>query len=199
MLRLQAQPYTIIIRDIPASSSLETLEQLSYTHAFTFGSYLYVRKVIEVYDQNQPISTCLFSSDIGVAAVEQSAIIIDKTCYIAVAQYIFALALPDLTAQWKCAVDASICFGVYALPLSNGLISHGEQDIARLALNGTIAWTSSGKDIFTNGMTIDDDHIIAVDFNNETYHIDIATGNSKLIPHQSNRISRFIRRNKPAG
>src|SRR3954451_25158297 len=129
MIRLQALPYTIIIRDIPASQASETRDQSPYTHVFTFGSYLYVCKVLEVYDQNQPISTCLFASDIGVGAVEQSAIIIDTTCYLAVAHSIFALALPNLTVLWICAVDASICFGVYALPVSRGLITHGEQDI----------------------------------------------------------------------
>jgi hypothetical protein len=199
MLYLQAWPYSIIIRDIPTPSSFESLDQSSYSHVFTFGNYLYVNKVIEAYEQNQPIATYLFSSDIGVGAVEQSAVIIDKTCYVAVAHFIFALALPSLTVQWTCAVDASVCFAVYALPTLNGLIAHGEQDIVRLSLDGMIDWSASGKDIFTNGMTIDDNHIIVVDFNNEIYHIDIETGASQIVPHKNNRISRFLRRNKPAG
>ena len=145
------------------------------------------------------IASCLFSSDLGVNAREHSALIIEQTCFIAVAEFIFALELPQLIVQWKAAVDPSECFGVYVLPQADGLITHGEQDIARLAFDGTIIWSASGKDIFSNGIAIEGDHISVVDFQGERYQIDSATGEIKLRQTKNHLFSRLLPWRKPAG
>ena len=181
MLDLQAQPYDIVIRDIPQAPSSDLIDQAAYSHVITIGDYLFVNKVVEVYRQEHLVSSCLFSSDIGVGAIAHSAVIIDQICYIAVAQFVFALELPQLTVQWKSAVDASVCFGLYILPHFDGFITHGEQDITRLSFNGIILWSAGGKDIFSNGIAIETDHITAVDFQGERYHIDSITGEITLI------------------
>src|SRR6266536_5195 len=128
MLDLQAQPYDIVIRDVPQARSFDLTEQMAYSHTITVGDYLFVNKAVEVYHQGQLLASCLFSSDVGVGASEHSAAIFDQTCYVSAAQFVFALELPQLTVQWKAAVDASVCFGLYVLPHGDGLITHGEQD-----------------------------------------------------------------------
>jgi hypothetical protein len=70
---------------------------------------------------------------------------------------------------------------VYYLPQSDCLISHGECDIACLTLSGEIKWTATGKDIFSEGFSISDDHIEVTDFNHEKYRIDLADGHIQLI------------------
>ena len=44
-----------------------------------------------------------------------------------------------------------------------------------------IVWSSGGKDIFTEGFRLLEDEVEAVDFNRETYLIDICSGQSRLV------------------
>ncbi|MEP6988826.1 MAG: hypothetical protein ABI970_24710, partial [Chloroflexota bacterium] len=71
--------------------------------------------------------------------------------------------------------------GVYHLPQLESYLTHGELDIARVSYDGEIIWSSSGKDIFSNGFTLYDTFVEAIDFNNEKYHIDLSTGQSHII------------------
>jgi hypothetical protein len=38
-----------------------------------------------------------------------------------------------------------------------------------------------GKDIFSEGFTLHDDHVEVVDFNQEKYRIDLSTGSSTIV------------------
>jgi hypothetical protein len=49
------------------------------------------------------------------------------------------------------------------------------------ALDGRVVWSASGKDIFSEGFALHDDHAEVVDFNHETYRIDLATGRSSIV------------------
>jgi hypothetical protein len=56
-------------------------------------------------------------------------------------------------------------------------------------LSGQIVWSTSGKDIFSEGFRIVDDHVEAIDFNHEVYRIDIATGRCELVQGLTNGLS----------
>lgn len=66
------------------------------------------------------------------------------------------------------------------------LLSHGELEVARVSLNGEIVWSASGKDIFSEAFQVIGDRVEAIDFNNEVYHIDIATGRCVLVQGRTN-------------
>jgi hypothetical protein len=101
--------------------------------------------------------------------------------FVAIGDQICCITLPGLELKWNVKADTATCFGVYYSDRYHCLISHGECEICRLGLDGKIQWTASGKDIFTMGFALHSNNIEAVDFNNEKYSIDIATGKTALI------------------
>jgi hypothetical protein len=62
---------------------------------------------------------------------------------------------PSLTPSWHLQADVATCFGLVAVPGQASLISHGELEIVRLALDGTVLWRQGGRDIFTGSLTGD--------------------------------------------
>jgi hypothetical protein len=110
-----------------------------------------------------------------------SALILNDRLFVAVGDSICCLTLPALDFEWACAVDTATCFGVYFSPENQCLISHGECNVARVSPSGVFEWSASGKDIFTEGFQLFSDHIEVIDFNHETYHIEIASGRISLV------------------
>ena len=49
--------------------------------------------------------------------------------------------------------------------------------------DGNILWSTSAKDIFTEGFRLGDDNVEATDFNNEIYLINIDNGESTIVPN----------------
>ena len=49
-------------------------------------------------------------------------------------------------------------------------------EIARVSYGGTIDWTNSGADIFTNGFAISENCVTAIDWNDDVYVWKIETG-----------------------
>jgi len=131
----------------------------------------------------QLLHSCIVYASGGSSGVHaHSALLHNDKCILAVSWFLVALQLPELNLLWHTQVDDSSCFGVYHLPDYESYISHGELSIARVSYNGEIVWSSGGKDIFTNGFILHEKYIEVVDWNNETYHIDLNTGRSVIIP-----------------
>jgi hypothetical protein len=132
--------------------------------------------------QNINQYSCIIKAGGGGHTIEKnSAIIVKELLYIAVGNLICCLSLPMLNLEWNCEVDAGICFELFYLSSENCIISHGEQEISRINMLGNKEWSASGKDIFTEGMSIYSDHIEVIDFNHENYSIDIKNGDIHLI------------------
>ena len=123
--------------------------------------------------------SCILLADGGAARVhEHSAVLLDQRCYVAVGPMICALALPELDLVWATKVDTATCFGVYRAPGFECLLSHGEVEIARISLDGEIAWSAGGRDIFTGSFRVEGGFAVTADFDGHQYRFDISTGDS---------------------
>lgn len=111
---------------------------------------------------------------------ERSAVVVDDVVLVAVCAHVVALRVSDLALLWACRVDGATCFGIYAVRRTDELvlISHGELEICRFTLDGRVAWSSGGRDIFTGDFDIVDDTIIATDFNGDVITLSLRTGSA---------------------
>jgi len=100
----------------------------------------------------------------------------DDALYLACANKVFSLSIPDLKLRWMKAVDLATCFGIYEA--DKALFTHGELSVTRLATDGQIVWETYLRDII---VTIDDgkdsfimrsDHIALEDFSGNNYKLD---------------------------
>ena len=139
-------------------------------------SSLHDVRVISV-DNETEISTCILGAAGGGSGIhENSAVINGDSLIVAVGPFMVSLHLPNLEMNWKIRTDDATCFGVYHSIKTGCYISHGELSIARVSYNGVIEWTNSGADIFTNGFTVTNNHVEAIDWNETVYIWDIHTG-----------------------
>lgn len=126
--------------------------------------------------------SCIVAAAGGATTVHTASfVIVADTGYLAIGDRICRLDLPSLSLRWAHKVDDATCFGVYHSVENNCLIVHGELEITRVELDGRIAWHAGGKDIFSEGIRVLPDHVEAIDFNREIYHMDIRTGATKII------------------
>jgi hypothetical protein len=157
---------------------------------YTFGSQDNVRR----YAQEENLQTVYTPSSIhgvflnGEAVVvfgaaggcssvhKHSALVLNSKLLLAVGDSVVCFSLNDLKLDWASLVDDATCFGIYYEPQRMALISHGELEIARLDDNGKILWSSSGADIFSEGVRLEEEYIVATDFNQRSYRINYDTG-----------------------
>lgn len=126
---------------------------------------------------NEPI--VVFGSGGGCSTVhEHSGLVMDSRLYLAVGDHIVCFFPRDYSLVWSSKVDSATCFGIYYNPGKHALLSHGELEIARIAENGEILWSSSGADIFSEGLRLEDDYVSSVDFEGREYHFSYETGSS---------------------
>jgi len=113
--------------------------------------------------------------------VRETYVIYDSKFYLGIGDQLVCLSLPSLEILWNKKIDGATCFGVFISPDGHGILIHGELDISKITFTGEIIWTTSGKEIFTEGFTINEGYIVAVDFNNEKYRINITDGTNTLV------------------
>jgi len=107
----------------------------------------------------------------GTGLHEHSAVGLVDRCVVAVGDQLVCLRLPDLVLLWAVPGDEATCFGVYASPLGDGLVVHGELAISKFTLAGESLWQFSGRDIFTGGIRLTERAIVAIDFDGMEYNI----------------------------
>jgi hypothetical protein len=181
MLRLQNDTSEVTIMDDPNYSSGPAD---GYGRVYSFGdsSYMMSQHAVECRQSDGVTYSCILLGDGGMSGVHaHSGIRYQDLCLVAVGRHLVALRVPELDLVWSTEVDTATCFGIYCSPKHDCLISHGECEIARVAKSGEIVWWSSGKDIFTNGFRLREDTIEVVDFNDEVYEIEVATGKNTLV------------------
>ncbi len=107
---------------------------------------------------------------------ENSLLRLGDTIYFAVSAYVCRLTLGNSVLDWSLKTDWATCFGVYYSEKHDALISHGELSIVRFSTEGEKLWDTDGCDIFTEGFSLEDDCIRAVDFNHQAYRFDYDAG-----------------------
>lgn len=109
---------------------------------------------------------------------EHSLLLLESRVYIAVGAHIVCLTLGSQKPDWTVEIDEATCFGLYYAEAHDALISHGELEIARFDRDGEVLWSAGGADVFSEGITLHDDSIEAVDFDQQSYFFSYATGES---------------------
>jgi len=132
---------------------------------------------VTVFDESAEVKRCLLTAGgVATGVHPHSTVCVGPQCYVAVGDSVCALSVPGLDLLWATPVDSATCFGVYHVPEYECLISHGELEIARVDFAGRVAWRTSGRDIFSEGIAFRGRLVEATDWDKTTYRIDIETG-----------------------
>ena len=138
------------------------------------------RHRVSILHGNTAIATRILCAVGGATGVHDHSVLVrGDVCCVAVGPFVCALRIPDLALAWQTEVDGATCFGIYDAPAFQSIISHGECEIARLDYDGNLIWSSGGRDIFTEGFSLFDEHIDVVDFEGQHYRFDILSGRAQ--------------------
>lgn len=180
MLTLKNDKYELVIKKDEAHQLGSTDNMHSYDIEYSLGNALYrpsSQHAVVVKNGDEVLRSCILFADGGATGIhERSALVHKDSCIIVVGPFMCSLQIPSLELEWKTEVDPATCFGVYYSAKYKCFVSHGELEIARVEHDGKILWQAGGKDIFTNGIELHDDHIEAIDWSDERYIFNIETG-----------------------
>lgn len=111
---------------------------------------------------------------------KHSVVLYNEAVYVAVGRHVTKLVLFPFSVAWSLQVDDATCFGVHANVERNALLSHGELGICRFSEIGEILWSVLGADIFSEGFSLHQDHVEAVDFNHNIYKFGYEDGELRV-------------------
>ncbi|HMP71518.1 MAG TPA: hypothetical protein PKA76_19385 [Pirellulaceae bacterium] len=182
MLELVAGKYRVIIANDPtyAIGSADNVRSCDHIYHLDDARAEYAvtsRHTVTVTEDNKTIATCILLAGGGASGVhENSALIHQDNCIIAVGPFLASLILPTLELNWATQADDATCFGVHQSQYHECLISHGEMVISRVTFRGTIVWQADGAEIFTNECLLYGNVVRVTDFNDREYIFDINNG-----------------------
>jgi hypothetical protein len=132
---------------------------------------------LTVISSDGSINRCSVLANAGSTMIRESSVAAaDEQLFLAIGNLVCCFVIPSLALKWHQQVDMATCFSIYVSPDKKGIISHGEIYIAKVSFDGEIEWSVSGKDVFSEGFELFQDHIEVIDFNYEEYRIEISTG-----------------------
>ncbi len=179
-MKIVFQNYEIEITDDALYQNKSTDNNFAYDFAYLdeeANQYRSSNHAIKIFQKGQLIKSAIVCAVGGATAIHpKSAIVDDNSLYIACANKVFSLSLPDLKLRWATEVDWATCFGIYSA--DDGLFTHGELFVTRLETDGQIIWQTGLRDII---LTIDsdkdsfilhDNYIELEDFQRNQYKID---------------------------
>ena len=105
-----------------------------------------------------------------------SAIVLGDLLFFAVGRHVVCLRPTPFEYRWTLKTDFTTCFGVHYNEAHHALVSHGELEITRFKEDGTLLWSTSGADIFTEGFAAGPSFIEVRDFEGRNYRFDYADG-----------------------
>jgi hypothetical protein len=179
----KAREYDLELVDEPIYTPGSADNVRSYAHEYDFTDAPYrpsSRHGLVLRQGGVVRQSCILLAAGGASGVhEHSIAIVGETCFVAVGDTIYSLALPSFDLLWHRQVDHATCLGVYFSANHHCLISHGELEIARVSLSGEVVWSSGGADIFSEGIKVFPDYVEAVDFNQHICRLRITDGTSR--------------------
>jgi len=179
-IELQDEKHSVIIEEERPRLYRSTLTQqtIDSNRIYTLGKADGITNAYKIkYGKSEGINNCIvFASGSPTSLHPRSGILRDDQCIFAEGYFLVVLTLPDLNLAWHTKVDSAACFAVYHIPQYDGYLSHGELSIAFVSYTGEIKWSNTGKDIFTNGITLSSQSIEVIDFQDNKYQFDLRTG-----------------------
>lgn len=183
MLRLPYHNREIHIDNDPSYTFGSIDNPHVYDHAYRLGDETFaptsLHTVRVIQEDETVFASSILAATGGASGIHgNSAIVHGDSLLVAVGPFVVSLELPALTLNWSVQTDWAVCFGVYHSPDNQCYISHGELEVAAVSYDGSVRWTNSGADIFTNGFFVSHNRITAFDWNDDKYVWDIANGRS---------------------
>ncbi|MCP4592408.1 MAG: hypothetical protein GY842_16875 [bacterium] len=139
-------------------------------------------------------SAVLSASGGGTEVHENSCVLLEDRCLVAVGDRVVALGLPDFRLLWQAKADDITCFGLFVTPDERHVVVHGELRISKLTVDGDKEWEFTGRDIFTGASAIEGDAVVVTDFDGYQYSIDLELGTGRIVGSngiEKNRLSRL--------
>lgn len=115
----------------------------------------------------------------GCSAVSPTSLVIfSDRLVVGVGDSIVCCSTVPAQVTWHRQADPATVFGVHPTPSDDGLLVHGELQLSRFQLDGSPVWQFEGADIFTGSFSVEQDHVVAEDFEGRRYRVDMASGRS---------------------
>lgn len=182
MLTLECNSYKISVSNEPTYSFNSSDNRRRYLRETRLDSDKYQFSSVHglvVERHGEIIASHLLATSGGATGVhDHSLVIVGESCVLAVGPYLVSLSLPTLDVLWSLKADAATVFGIYLSNDGSFLLSHGELTVSRVSLEGEVLWQAGGADIFTEGFSVHDTYVRAVDFEHREYRFDLVTGDS---------------------
>jgi hypothetical protein len=185
-MKIAFQDYEIEITDDKGYRTESTDNKFLYDFVYLdedAKKYQSSNHAIKIFQSGQLIKSAVVCAVGGSTCIhDNSAVVSDDNLYVACADKVFSLSLPDLQLRWMVRVDQATCFGIYKA--DNGLFTHGELSVTRLGTDGQIIWQIGLRDIIVtvdsdkDSFIMHDDYIELEDFLRDNYKLDF---NGKFI------------------
>jgi hypothetical protein len=175
MLRLNAPGLEIVLRDDADYRPGNETGRYGREHVLARGHTKAVG--IDVSAAGTLAASAVAIVPMGTPGVhERCAVARDDELILACGGEVVAFALPGLDLLWRAEADPGCIFGLHPVPGAQAVIAHGEQAIARVEPDGTVAWMQWGEDIFSGELRLRDDAVEVIDWNWDVYRFHLADG-----------------------
>jgi hypothetical protein len=175
MLRLSAPGLEIVLREDADYRAGSDDGRYGREHVLARGHTEAIG--IEVAAAGSAVGSAVVIVPMGSPGVhERCAMIRDDSLVLACGGEVVAFSLPGLDLLWRAEADPGCIFGLHPVPGEQAVIAHGEQAIARVEPDGTVAWMQWGEDIFSGELHLRGDAVEVIDWNGEAYRFHLADG-----------------------
>ncbi|QSX36874.1 hypothetical protein [Shewanella sedimentimangrovi] len=171
--------YEVAIRDEPTYSRNSTDNPRSYINEYCRNDkYEHVSAHgINVSENEEILGSAVLLGVGGATRVNDNSLAFNGTSlYVAAGDALYSLSLPALKLNWCKKVDFATCFGVFWLDDRSCLLTWGELEIGCYSKDGEKLWSTSGPDIFTEGMEVHGGIAKVTDFNGDVHEINLSNG-----------------------
>lgn len=169
--------YEISIFDEPLFTEGSVDNPRSYAREYVLERGGWSRHGVLCHATGRLLGSAIITAGGGISGVHERSLIAQRRrCFVAVGDHVICLQLPDLDLLWSIKADSATVFGLHLGPDREDLVVHGELEISRLTRDGSIVWSQSGADVFSESVSVMEDYVEAIDFNGRHYRFRYADG-----------------------